>query len=169
MSEQLMSMIITVVSGVLVGVIVFVAGQILTSVWLSPLQQFKELKKDVVYKLTYYANLYTNVIDIAKFKEDTENSEKHKGYTDTLEEYKSGSDELRRLSCSLKGFAETLPICRIGIPGKKMINEAAEIIMGLSNSFFAPYGKGVDNEQGKENRAKVKEVFKKLKCYCKKD
>lgn len=153
-----MEIIITVVSGVLVGVIVFIVGQILTSIWLNPLQQFKELKKDVVYKLRYYANLYTNVIDLAKYNKNDK----------IVEEFKSGSDELRKLSCSLKGFAETLSWFRIGIPSKKKINDAAELIMALSNSFFAPYNTGAGYKQGKENHDMVNEIFAMLKCYNKK-
>lgn len=150
-----MEIIITVVSGVLVGVIVFIVGQILTSIWLNPLQQFKELKKDVVYKLIYYANLYTNVIDLAKYKENDK----------IVEEFRSGSDELRKLSCSLRGFAETLSWFRIGIPSKKILNEAAKLIMALSNSFFAPYNTGTDYKQGKVNHDMLNEIIELLKCY----
>ena len=94
MIDGIVSIIVTVISGVLV----FIIGQILTSIWLTPLQQYKELKKEVVYKLSYYANLYSNAIDLADYSD----SDKF------VEEFKLASDELRKLSCSLKGFAETI-------------------------------------------------------------
>lgn len=158
MRGQLSSMVITITTGVVVGVIVFIIGQILTSIWLTPLQQYKELKKEVVYKLSYYANLYSNVIDLADYSD----SDKF------VEEFKLASDELRKLSCSLKGFAETISWFRIGIPNQETINDSADLIMLLSNSFFTPYNTGESHEQNRENYYIANEIFKKLKCYYKK-
>lgn len=154
MIDGIVSIIVTVISGVLV----FIIGQILTSIWLTPLRQYKELKKEVVYKLSYYANLYSNVIDLADYSD----SDKF------VEEFKLASDELRKLSCSLKGFAETISWFRIGIPNQKTINDAADLIMLLSNSFFTPYNTGENHRQNRENYCTAKEIFKKLKCYYKK-
>lgn len=158
MKEQLIATMLTVVSGVIVGVLVFIVGQILTSIWLKPLQQYKDLKKETVYKLTYYANLYSNVIDLSDYSD----SDKF------VEEFKLASDELRKLSCSLKGFAETISWFRIGIPNQKTINDSADLIMLLSNSFFTPYNTGESHEQNRENYYIANEIFKKLKCYYKK-
>lgn len=158
MKEQLIATMLTVVSGVIVGVLVFIVGQILTSIWLKPLQQYKDLKKETVYKLTYYANLYSNVIDLADYSD----SDKF------VEEFKLASDELRKLSCSLKGFAETISWFRIGIPNQETINDSADLIMLLSNSFFTPYNTGESHEQNRENYYIANEIFKKLKCYYKK-
>lgn len=154
MIDGIVSIIVTVISGVLV----FIIGQILTNIWLTPLRQYKELKKNIVFKLTYYANQYSNTMDLAKCSEIDERVEK----------YKDGSDELRMLSCSLKGFAETLYWFRIGIPSPKVLNEVADLIMGLSNSFFTPYNTGESHEQNRENYYIANEIFKKLKCYYKK-
>ena len=154
MIDGIVSIIVTVISGVLV----FIIGQILTNIWLTLLRQYKELKKEVVYKLSYYANLYSNVIDLADYSD----SDKF------VEEFKLASDELRKLSCSLKGFAETISWFRIGIPSSKVLNEVADLIMGLSNSFFTPYNTGESHEQNRENYYIANEIFKKLKCYYKK-
>lgn len=158
MKEQLIATMLTVVSGVIVGVLVFIVGQILTSIWLKPLQQYKDLKKETVYKLTYYANLYSNVIDLADFSDDD----------NYANEFKVASDEMRKLSCSLKGFAETISWFKFGIPSKKTINEAADLIILLSNSFFTPYNTGGRHQQSCENRETAKEILSKLKCYYKK-
>lgn len=154
MIDGIVSIIVTVISGVLV----FIIGQILTNIWLTPLRQYKELKKIIVFKLTYYANQYSNTMDLAKCSKIDERVEK----------YKDGSDELRMLSCSLKGFAETLYWFRIGIPSPKVLNEVTDLIMGLSNSFFTPYNTGESHEQNRENYYIANEIFKKLKCYYKK-
>jgi hypothetical protein len=154
MIDGIVSIIVTVISGVLV----FIIGQILTSIWLTPLQQYKELKKEVVYKLSYYANLYSNAIVLADYSD----SDKF------VEEFKLASDELRKLSCSLKGFAETISWFRIGIPNQKTINDSADLIMKLSNSFFTPYNTGESYEQNRKNYYIANEIFNKLKCYYKK-
>ena len=154
MIDGIVSIIVTVISGVLV----FIIGQILINIWLTPLRQYKELKKEVVYKLSYYANLYSNVIDLSDYSD----SDKF------VEEFKLASDELRKLSCSLKGFAETISWFRIGIPNQKTINDSADLIMLLSNSFFTPYNTGESHEQNRENYYIANEIFKKLKCYYKK-
>lgn len=41
MIDGIVSIIVTVISGVLV----FIIGQILTNIWLTPLRQYKELKR----------------------------------------------------------------------------------------------------------------------------
>lgn len=51
LSENVWAIIITVVSGVLV----YIIGEILQTVWLAPLQKFKSIKHDVSVALTYYA------------------------------------------------------------------------------------------------------------------
>lgn len=154
MIDGIVSIIVTVISGVLI----FIIGQILTNIWLTPLRQYKELKKEVVYKLSYYAILYSNVIDLADYSD----SDKF------VEEFKLASDELRKLSCSLKGFAETISWFRIGIPNQKTINDSADLIMLLSNAFFTPYNTDESHEQNRENYYIANEIFKKLKCYYKK-
>ena len=117
----------------------------------------QRIEKNIVFKLTYYANQYSNTMDLAKCSEIDERVEK----------YKDGSDELRMLSCSLKGFAETLYCFRIGIPSPKVLNEVADLTMGLSNSFFTPYNTDKCQEQSNINCERVKKIFKLLKCQCK--
>ena len=53
LSENVWTIIITVVSGVLV----YIIGEILQTVWLAPLQKFKSIKHDVSVALTYYAKI----------------------------------------------------------------------------------------------------------------
>lgn len=58
---NLTAILITVVSGVLV----YIIGEILQTVWLTPLQKFKAIKHDIAVTLTFYARIYTNKIDAA--------------------------------------------------------------------------------------------------------
>ena len=124
MGEIFLTSTLTVVS----GVIVYIIGEVLQTIWLSPLQKYKEIKHDVAVTLTYYARDYNNVVDI-KDKEKID-----------LENIKEVSDKLRTISCELTGYIETLSWMKIGIPTKKDLSEAAKCLMGLSNSLTTPYG-----------------------------
>lgn len=56
MMRNLLSVFITVVSTVTSGVIVFIVGQILTTVWLHPLQKSSEICKKIIFTIvvTYW-------------------------------------------------------------------------------------------------------------------
>lgn len=124
MSEILLTSSLTVVS----GVIVYIIGEVLQTIWLSPLQKYKDIKHDVAVTLTYYARDYSNVVDV----KDNNNCR-----FDVINEV---SDKLRMASCELTGYIETLSWMKIGIPPKDDLKEAAEYLMGLSNSLTTPYG-----------------------------
>ena len=59
--EHILSVVIAVVS----GVAVFLLGELMQLYFLEPQHKYKELKSRVAYALSYYGNLYTNVIDLA--------------------------------------------------------------------------------------------------------
>lgn len=134
------AMLATIVS----GVIVFVICEYLKEIWLSPLQEYKKLKQRISYALTYYANVYCNVIDPAIKDQDL------------ILRYNTTSDKLRDLASELRAFSEILSWLRVGIPSKKKIYKASCSLMGLSNSLFCP--KNSDNTyeriDSNENRAK---------------
>jgi len=147
--DSLLSIVITVVSGVLV----YIAGEILQTIWLTPLQKFKDLKNEVAITLTFYARVYTNIVDAANVD------------MTTREEYGDVSDKIRTLSCELKGYIETLSWFKIGIPSKKNLIKASETLMGLSNSLFSPYNTKPTTEENVRNKAMVNEVFSLLGMY----
>jgi hypothetical protein len=144
---------LTVVSTVISGVIVFIIGQILTTVWLHPLQNYKDLKQKIAEKLSFYARDYTNVIDLAKA------SEKEKMI------YADASDDLRQLSCELTGFIETLSWIKIGIPRRKNLKKAADKLMLLSNSFFSPYNVTPNSKNNQLNHDTANEIRRLMKMY----
>lgn len=61
---NLITILITVVSGVLV----YIIGEILQTVWLTPLQKFKAIKHDIAVTLTFYARLSKKHIYILLIK-----------------------------------------------------------------------------------------------------
>ncbi len=153
MKNNLLTVLLTVFGTVTSGVIVFIVGQILTTMWLYPLQKYKELKQRIAEKLSFHARYYSNVVDLAKI------DEKQK------EAYDSASEDLRNLSCELTGFIETLSWIKIGIPQRKDLKEAATELMGLSNSFFSSYNCTPTSEDNINNRKAANRVRKVLKLY----
>lgn len=120
--QFLLTCVITVVSGVLV----FIIGQYLLTIWVQPLQKYKELKQKISYSITYYAQYYNNVLD-----------NHHSSIFEETSAYKKGSDEIRKLASELRGFAETISWIHFGIPRKKVLYDTSSKLIGLSNSFFS--------------------------------
>lgn len=149
MMDNLSAIIVTVVSGVLV----YIIGEMLQTIWLAPLQKYKEIKHDVAVALSSYAREYTNVIDFACANDKQ------------LEEYREVCDTLRKLSCEIKGFIETLSWFKVGIPSKKKLAEASDSLMILSNSLFSPYNTPPTVQDGHENKETANEVYKALGMY----
>lgn len=145
--EHILSVVIAVVS----GVAVFIIGELMQLYFLEPQHKYKELKSRVAYALSYYGNLYTNVIDLAD------------GNQQQIDEYKSAADELRKLACELSAFAELRYWYNFGISNVKTINEASANLFALSNSFFCPYNTHQFHEQSVRNHDVAKETRKLLK------
>ena len=151
---NLTAILITVVSGVLV----YIIGEILQTVWLTPLQKFKAIKHDIAVTLTFYARIYTNIIDAA-----------HSNMS-AIEEHSEASDKIRNLSGELKGYIETLSWIKIGIPSKKKLFEAANLLMRLSNSLFSPHNVAPTAQDNiKNNKNVADQVFALLGMYSKKE
>lgn len=147
--KSISSIIITVISGVLV----YIIGQILKEIWLTPLQEYKKLKSKISFSLSYYAQYYSNVVDLATCGEETKKI------------YIAASDEMRKISCELDGFIETLSWFKPCIPKKKNLYEASREIMGISNGFFCPYN---TNETGIRINNNIKArntIYKLLNIY----
>ncbi len=147
--DSLLTILITVLSGVLV----YIFGEILQTIWLSPLQKFKSIKHDVAVTLTFYSRIYNNPIDFAH------------ATLSTREEYSEVSDKIRNLSCELKGYIETLSWIKIGIPAKKDLLEASKLLMGLSNSLHTPYNVQPTTEDFLRNKNTEEKIFKLLGMY----
>lgn len=112
--SDLVSMILTVLSGVLV----FILGQLFIEYFLKPIQDYKKLRSNIAFALTYYADLYMNPVE------------------KRCEEYDEGKRKIRELSAQVRATIEIKPLGNIFIPQKEKLAKAAEGLMGLSNGFY---------------------------------
>lgn len=141
-----LSSLITVVS----GVVVYIIGQYLFTIWVQPLQGYKEIRKRIAYCLTYYFEDYSNVRVFNQCTEETEIA--------CLE----GANEIRKLASELAGFSETISWIHFGIPSKTTLLDAREELIVLSNGFIEMFENFVD-ETSSRNRIAVKNIQRMLK------
>lgn len=153
LSNYHMSYLITCVLTIVSGVLVYIIGEIVQTIWLHPLQKYKEIKHDIAVSLSFYARIYTNVVDPAKC-----GSDEKKNYLEV-------SEKLRYLSCELKGYIETLSWFKCCIPSKKKLSEAADLLMSLSNSLFTPYNCGSEIKDSINNKTTEKRIYTLLGMY----
>lgn len=123
------------------GVIVAVAGYIMSNFLLKPIQDYKKIIGKVGYKLTYYVHIITSPQS-----------------GDLADE---ASLVLRDLACDLERkycLIILLPIFnKLGIvPNQAQLIDAKKKIIFLSNSVF-------DGESSKENRNALDDIFTSLK------
>ena len=144
-SNSIRAMVITIVSGVLV----FVICEYLKEIWLSQLQEYRKLKQKISYVLTYYANIYCNVIDCANNEE-------------LISKYNATSGKIRDLASELRAFAETLSWFKAGIPSKEKIYKASSALIGLSNNLFCPHNTNDSFRINEENDNRANNIRKLL-------
>lgn len=121
MNQELINLIITVCS----GVIVYVLCQLYTEFILRPIQEYKKLKAKVAKYLVLYACFFKNPQDAAKPHE--------------FQTWKDASDNMREVAAEVRAFSEIKPIWLLTgntIPTKKSLIEASKYLIGISNSFF---------------------------------
>lgn len=147
MGEASLTILLTVISGVLV----YILSEIMKEIWLSPLQKYKALKHDISYKLAYYARYYSNVIDMAH------------GDDALVEKYRAAGDDLRCLACELRGFIETLSWFKPMIPSRVDLYDAARELMGLSNGLFCGYETNTVVQHSEHNFNRTTKIKVKLK------
>lgn len=142
--------VLTMVGTIISGVFVFVICEYLKEIWLSPLQEYKKLKQKISYTLTYYENIYCNVIDSANKNEKM------------ISKYNAISDKIRDLASELRAFDEALSWLKVGIPSKGKIYKASSYLIGLSNSMFCPHNTNDTFDRNEENNNKANNIRKLL-------
>lgn len=115
----------------------------------APRREFKQLRKKVNILLDSHSRFFTNQIDC-----------KESG-NPLVERYSGAAESLRELAMELRTF--TIDAREKQYYGITVTNilEASELLIGLSNSFFTPYG-CPDNNINQENReasAAIKELL----------
>lgn len=121
MLESSLTVIVTVIS----GVIVYVLTELLKEIWLEPLRKYRLIKSEIAENLIYYANMYSNPIRQEEAKNEVRRAE-----------YIKASEQIRVSASKLGGYMETISWFHPGVPGKKKLREAYSELIGLSNSFF---------------------------------
>lgn len=140
---------ISTVLATLGSVVAVYASERVKERYITPLKEFKQLRSTVSMMLDLYACNYTNQIDYAN-KDDPR-----------LDEYKDTAFSLRELAMKLGAFAMNAPEKQYyGITVQKIM-EAKDCLIGLSNSFFTPYGRpdANTNQRNRETSAKIKELL----------
>ena len=115
----------TILSSVIAGIVLLLFTEIINTTWVKPLNDYKELKGEIINKLTYYANMYTNVYY-------DENNKK------MYDEYLSASDDIRRLASKTRGLAESRYKFQPFVPKKNDLIDVSGYLIRISNSFIAP-------------------------------
>jgi hypothetical protein len=124
--NELTKILLTTSATIIVGVIVFVAGQLLGNFIIDPIHDLKKLLGEIRFGLIFYAQaILTPVGDVDAEKE--------------------ASKILRTMSCDLRSKVAGIPfynflsgISRGFLPNKKNIYAASIQLMGLSNSVSQP-------------------------------
>ncbi len=97
---------------VITGVVVFVLSQLFIEFFLRPIQEYKKLKSDISWALTYYANIYSNPTGVKQ------------------ELYNEASTALRKLAAELRAFNIRKPKI---LYKKETLEAASKHLIGLSN------------------------------------
>ena len=147
--EWLINYVLPTLITVISGVLVYLLGELLNTVWLKPLWDFKNIKSEIAKHLVFYANVYTNVLD----------------YSETDGDWKQlhfvASDKFRWLAAELEGFIQTLSWLKIGIPKIAELDNAVDNLILLSNCMFNPN----THEQNSKNGVVANEIRRSLRIY----
>ncbi|PKL18793.1 MAG: hypothetical protein CVV49_04120 [Spirochaetae bacterium HGW-Spirochaetae-5] len=139
---------------IIVGVVGYALRVCIKEVWLTPLHEYKAIRKKVSYTLTMLASYYLNPID---FKGST---------PEQIQPYRDAAIEMRAVASELRSFSEKKSWLRFGIPANNDIYEASKLLVGLSNSFFTAYGKGdCDTDRIERNQKIIPKVRELLKLH----
>lgn len=122
----------------------YIIGQYFFTVWIIPLQKYREIKQKITYQLTYQACYYT---DPAQTNSNSDN-------------HTNASDNLRECAAELQGFTEILSQPHFGIPNKTILLEASKDLIGLSNGLFS--WKSQKDTQINQNKKLVDSIKKRL-------
>ena len=139
------------VSGtVLIGLMLFIAQQIIQRLLINPVLEMRELLGILSDKLVFYAEHWANPCTIQPPSAETPG------------EYARARKEIRLLSSSLRSKSSQIIAHRYFelikiIPNRNSINEAANIIMGISNSLTTE--RPVDGSKNTKDIQRIEELL----------
>ena len=126
-----------------------VAVEAIKERFFAPRREFKQLRKKVNILLDSHSRFFTSQIDC-----------KESG-NPLVERYSSAAESLRELAMELRTFTIDAKERQYYGVTVARIQEVSKLLIGLSNSFFTPYG-CPDNNINQENReasAAIKELL----------
>lgn len=127
------------------GVSVYVIGQIILETVIKPRKKLKELKGQIIFILTLYANLLANPYN-----------NKRKSDDEIRNNYENAAKEIRKTASELSGHLGAYPI----ICNKNRYFDVINNLIGLSNGLFET---SPEINTIKENRKCVNSINKTLK------
>ena len=105
------------------GVLVYVLGDIINSLYIGPIKKYNDLRSEICFCLIEYANMYNN---------PCHSNEQYQ----ELDGYKKAHEELRKLGSKLLSFAQERKfIASVFIPKKTILDKAASYLIFLSNNL----------------------------------
>ncbi|MBI1921868.1 MAG: hypothetical protein HYS23_12400 [Geobacter sp.] len=121
--RELAKIVMTSAATILGGVIVLIAGQLLSKFFIEPLQEFKKLLGEIRYSLVFFAR------------------EIHTPISGDKDICDKASEALRKHSCDLRSKVAAIPFYEFMsnrssgfLPNKASVLEAARLLIALSNS-----------------------------------
>lgn len=117
-------MVMTIVCSVLTSICVLIISDMIKIVWINPVHEYRQIKRQIASDLVMYEQCYGNPTQITQLSESGINT------------YEKASVELRQRAADLEGFIQTIIGCKPFIPGKKELHEASLSLIGLSNSLY---------------------------------
>lgn len=145
---QLISIFLTVLS----GVIVFVIGQFVLEIIIKPLKEYRNLKSQITSELKYYSNIICNPV-----MHTGENISDNKVL---FEKYIETGEKLRRFSCDIEAryYDNNSLIRRWFI--KDNISDAGSLLIMVSNSLLIYENSGINHAiLNSDNLDKIKKYL----------
>ena len=111
-------------------------------------KEYKKMRLDIAFALSFHACCYSNPIDIAKIPDHQ-----------LPQDYEKACDELRKLGAKASALAATLPEKERHLPiSKNALIEVSKNLIWLSNSLYTPYNCDVSYNHAERIAQHVKEI-----------
>jgi hypothetical protein len=132
---------LTSVFTVLVGIFVYVVGQLLSKFFIDPIQELKKVIGEVQFNLALYAPVISTSLARSQERSD------------------KASEAFMKSSCDLLARVNAIPLYRAlsarfpcFLPSREAVTAAAKALRGLSHSVYEKNEKSSSNNQIEETR-----------------
>jgi hypothetical protein len=141
---------------ILIGVIIYVLGQIITKIVIDPVQELKRVIADVAFKLIHYSHVFR-----LSSAEETPQATANK--TIAREDLEKTADEYRKLASMLNAAYRLVPFYPLArfvflLPREADIVDARNDLIEMSEEIFAAPKSFVISERRKSIEKKLKVI-----------